>query len=313
MSNKIISWIVPCFNEEDVIETTINRILEVSSDISGYNSEIIIVDDGSRDKTREILRSLIEKDKRINLIGLSRNFGHQIALQAGLDNCSGSAAIIIDADLQDPPEVALEMLKKWEDGFDVVYARRKERQSENIFKKITAGIFYRLLNLLSEVRIPLDTGDFRLIDKKIILELKEMPEKGRFMRGLISWLGFKQTEILYTRNKRFAGKSKYPLRKMLSFALEGITSFSTKPLKIASFFGFIFSVASLISIFYVLFIRIFTSQWVAGWAFLSLAILLSSGIQMLLVGMLGDYIGRIYLETKRRPLYIVDENTCTLI
>jgi len=215
--------------------------------------------------------------------------------------------------LQDPPEVALEMLRKWEDGFDVVYARRKERQSENIFKKITAGIFYRLLNLLSEVRIPLDTGDFRLIDKKIILELKEMPEKGRFMRGLISWLGFKQTEILYTRNKRFAGKSKYPLRKMLSFALEGITSFSTKPLKIASFFGFIFSVASLISIFYVLFIRIFTSQWVAGWAFLSLAILLSSGIQMLLVGMLGDYIGRIYLETKRIPLYIVDENTCTLI
>ena len=306
---KILSWIIPCFNEEEVIEITINRILKVSDLLNNYDCEIIIVDDGSRDNTRKITKKLIDKDKRISLIGLSRNFGHQAALQAGLDNCFGSAAIIIDADLQDPPELVLEMVQKWENGFDVVYARRKERKSEKIFKRITAGLFYRLLNLLSDIDIPKDTGDFRLIDKKIIFELKGMKENGRFMRGLIAWVGFNQTEVLYTREERFAGTSKYPFKKMMRFAKEGIISFSNKPLKVSSYLGFLFSFISLIAISYVIFIRIFTSVWVAGWAFLSIIILLSSGLQMLLIGMLGEYIGSINLEAKKRPLYIVEEIT----
>ena len=304
---KKLSWIIPCFNEEEVIEVAVKRILNVGQLMEKYDHELIIVDDGSKDNSREIIKKLNKNDKRINLIGLSRNFGHQAALQAGLDNCSGSAAIIIDADLQDPPEVVLEMVQKWENGFDVVYAKRKERKSEKFFKKITASIFYRFLNLLSDIDIPRDTGDFRLIDKKIIIELKGMREKGRFMRGLISWVGFNQTQVLYSRDERFAGKSKYPIKKMVRLAKEGIISFSNKPLKVSSYLGFLFSLISIVAIFYVVFVRIFTAQWVPGWAFLSIIILLSSGLQMVLIGMLGEYIGSIYLEAKKRPIYIVEE------
>ncbi len=307
MKETFISWVIPCFNEEEVILETLARIGQVCNSINSYSWEIILIDDGSTDETRNIIKSKIKLDKRIQLIGLSRNYGHQIAVQAGLNNAIGSAVIIIDADLQDPPELAEKLITEWEKGFDVIYGKRIERKSETLFKKSTAAIFYRLMNLLSDIEIPLDTGDFRLIDQKVVYALRDMPEKGRFLRGLITWAGFKQNYVEYKREKRFAGASKYPLRKMILFALEGITSFSRKPLQISSFAGGIASIISFIGIIYVLYIRLMTNNWVEGWAWLSLVILMSSGLQLIFIGILGEYLGRIYIESKNRPLYLVDE------
>tara|TARA_Y100001968_G_C19441172_1_gene762594 strand:+ start:2380 stop:3330 length:951 start_codon:yes stop_codon:yes gene_type:complete len=305
---KLISWVVPCFNEEEVISDTIKRILDISSSINNYLFELILVDDGSQDNTRDIIKSYIIANKRIRLIGLSRNFGHQYAVQAGLNNSQGSAVIIIDADLQDPPELAKAMIQKWEDGFDVIYGQRIERASESHFKKITASIFYRILNSLSEIEIPLDTGDFRLIDRKVIDALKAMPEKGRFIRGLVSWSGFRQVAIPYKRQPRFAGRTKYSIKKMFVFAIEGITSFSRRPLRLATLFGLICALFSFFWIGYVLYIRLFTNAWVEGWAALAVAILFATGVQLICIGILGEYVGRIYLETKGRPMYLIDEN-----
>ncbi len=305
--SKKVSWIIPCFNEEEVINETIIRVKKVCDSIVNYEWEIIIIDDGSKDKTIDIVKSLIKNIKGISFIKLSRNYGHQIAVQAGLNNVTGDAAIIIDADLQDPPELAQKMLIKWEEGYNVVCGRRIKRKSETIFKKITAKYFYRLLNLIADIEIHLDTGDFRLIDRKVISAIKEMPEKERFLRGLISWAGFKQTQIDYIREKRYGGESKYPLFKMMKFAVEGITSFSRKPLQISILVGMISSLLSFIGIGYVLYIRLMTQNWVAGWAGISLAILLTSGLQLISIGVLGEYVGKIYLEAKNRPLYIIEE------
>ena len=306
-NKKIISWIVPCFNEEKVILETLKRIREVSIKINNFNWELIVIDDGSRDNTKKIIQEIKHYPLKIILLSFSRNFGHQQAVQAGLDNCSGSASIIIDADLQDPPEIAKLMIEKWEKGYQVVYGQRTIRREENFFKKFTAFIFYRLLNFLSGVKIPLDTGDFRLIDRTVIDALKNFPEKGRFMRGLIAWIGFNQISVRYVRDPRFAGATKYSLKKMLSFAIEGLTNFSRKPLRLATFTGFLFSLFSFTGMVYVLYVRLFTQSWVAGWAAICMTILLSSGIQLIFIGLLGEYIGNIFFETKNRPLYIIEE------
>ena len=306
-NKKIISWIVPCFNEEKVILETLKRIREVSIKLNKFNWELILIDDGSRDNTKKIVKEIKHYPLKIILLSFSRNFGHQQAVQAGLDNCSGSASIIIDADLQDPPEIAKLMIEKWEKGYQVVYGQRTIRREENFFKKFTAFIFYRLLNFFSGVKIPLDTGDFRLIDRTVIDALKNFPEKGRFMRGLIAWIGFNQISVRYVRDPRFAGATKYSLKKMLSFAIEGLTNFSRKPLRLATFTGFLFSLFSFIGMIYVLYVRLFTQSWVAGWAAICMTILLSSGIQLIFIGLLGEYIGNIFFETKNRPLYIIEE------
>ena len=306
--NSKISWVIPCFNEAAVIKISIERIKKVISKINPkYEHEIIFIDDGSTDETRKIIKKIAEIDPVIKLLGLSRNFGHQVALQAGLNFAFGSAVIIIDADLQDPPEIAFEMINLWEKGYDVIYGKRERRKSESFFKKFSAKLFYKLMTYFSDFEIPLDTGDFRLIDRKIIDALKEMPENSRYMRGLISWTGFRQTYVNYVRDERFAGKSKYSLRKMINLATDGLTAFSKTPLRIASYLGLLTSIFSIIGIIYVFIVRFLTSIWVPGWATLTLAILLTSSVQLFCLGIIGEYIGRNYLETKRRPLYFVEE------
>lgn len=304
-NKKLLSIIIPCFNEEEVISETFKRILKIASEITYLDIEIIFIDDGSKDLTPVLLQNFVNKENFVKAIFLSRNFGHQIAVTAGLDASKGDAVVIIDADLQDPPEVIHEMILEWEKGYDVVYGKRIDRKGESIFKKLTAKMFYRILNMLSDVYIPLDTGDFRLISKNVVQNLKQMPEKDRFLRGMISWVGFRQTAIKYHRDKRFAGVSKYPLRKMLRFASDGILSFSTKPLQISIGLGMVSSFLSLLVICYALFLRIFTNIWVEGWTALMIAVLFIGGIQLLCIGILGNYIGRIYDESKNRPLYLV--------
>ncbi len=305
--SKLISWVVPCFNEHQVISETITRVLNVSKSLKNYSWEVIFVDDGSSDNTKDIIKAFAQDNEAIKLISLSRNFGHQNAVQAGLDASRGSAVIIIDADLQDPPELASSMLEYWENGYKVVYGRRIDRASETIFKKITALLYYRILNFLSEIPIPLDTGDFRLIDQELVLTLKAMPEKGRFLRGLISWSGYKQIGIPYRRDKRHGGVSKYSLKKMVLFAISGITSFSRRPLRLATIFGSICGLISFLLALWVIYIRLFTNSWVQGWAGLAIGILFLSAIQLLCLGILGEYIGRIYEESKSRPMYLIDD------
>tara|TARA_B100000700_G_C15033384_1_gene851623 strand:+ start:247 stop:1200 length:954 start_codon:yes stop_codon:yes gene_type:complete len=304
---KLISFVIPCFNEEDVIQYALQRITNVINTLDKYNWEVIFIDDGSIDRTRAVIQSYIQINEKFKLIGFSRNFGHQCAVQAGLDYANGDAIIIIDADLQDPPELASEMLVKWQKGYHVIYGKRHTRLADSFFKRITAALYYRILSLLSEISIPCDVGDFRLIDRKVVDAINKMPEKGRFIRGLVSWAGFRQTHITYTREARIAGKTKYSLRRMIAFALEGITSFSLRPLRIATYIGVFSSALSTLGILYVLLIRLFTNSWVQGWATLALITLFSSSVQLICLGILGEYIGKIYTESKRRPLYFVDE------
>lgn len=275
--------------------------------MKGINTELIFVNDGSTDKSYEVLKNLALKNEQIRLISLARNFGHQIAVTAGIDASKGDAVVLIDADLQDPPEVIVEMLEKWREGYDVVYGTRLERHGESAFKLATAKGFYRILNRLSDTKIPLDTGDFRLMSRKVVATLKAMPERDRFIRGMVSWVGLKQISLPYVRQQRFAGKSKYPLKKMLKFAMGGVISFSTKPLQVAISIGMACAVLAILGIFYALILRIFTDIWVEGWTALMIAILFIGGVQLITVGILGEYIGRIYSEIQGRPLYVVDE------
>ncbi|MCR4436887.1 MAG: glycosyltransferase family 2 protein [Clostridiales bacterium] len=299
------SVVVPLYNEELVIHETYKRLKSVM-DSTGESYEIIFVNDGSRDKTLEIARSLCREDKSIKLLGFSRNFGHQVAITAGMDYAGGKAVIVIDADLQDPPEVILKMIEKWKEGYEVVYGRRIKRMGETFLKKATAAVFYRVLKSMTSVDIPVDTGDFRLIDRKVCDALKSIPERNRYVRGLISWLGFKQTGVEFVREERFAGETKYPLKKMVKFAADAITSFSYKPLKIATYAG---TVLSLSSFAYLLFLleKLFTRRPVAGWAPAVTLCLLCNGLLFILLGIIGEYVGRIYDEAKGRPLYIIDE------
>ncbi len=303
----LLSVIVPCYNEAAVIEATHQRLLEVL-DGGSIALEIIYVDDGSSDSTLTLIRGFHHQDSRAKVLALSRNFGHQIAVTAGLEQARGDAVVIIDADLQDPPEVILEMLEAWRQGCDVAYGQRTDREQESWFKLVSASLFYRLLNRLSDTPIPLDTGDFRLMDRRVVEAIKLMPERDRFLRGMVSWVGFTQQAIPYRRAARHAGETKYPLSKMLRFATDGIVSFSAKPLKLATWVGVVISSLAVIGILYAIGMRLFTDHWVSGWTFLSVAILFLGGIQLLFLGIIGEYIARIYQQGKERPLYLVADS-----
>lgn len=294
------------FNEEEVIAETYRRLREVMQQ-QPESFELIFVNDGSRDRTADIVRELASRDRTVRLIDFSRNFGHQVAISAGMDYAMGDAVVVIDADLQDPPTVILEMIEKWRQGYDVVYGRRLKRKGETLFKKTTAKMFYRLLRSMTTVDIPVDTGDFRLIDRKVCDVLRSLKEKNRYVRGLVSWAGFRQTAVEYVREERFAGETKYPLKKMLKFALDGITSFSYKPLKLATYLGMAVSAVSFIYLIVVIAQKLFTDSTTAGWTSTVAILLFFNGIMLMLMGIIGEYIGRIYDETKERPLYIVRE------
>ena len=305
-STPLLSVIVPCFNEEAVIAHTHERLSNALRAITPF-FEIIYVDDGSRDRTAELLHDIQKAHGEVRVLRLSRNFGHQIAVSAGLDYASGDAVVLIDADLQDPPEFIARMVEKWRGGYHVVYGQRTERSGETRFKLWTARTFYRLINRLSEVPIPLDTGDFRLMDRAVVDALKRMREKHRLLRAMTSWVGFKQVGLPYERAERFAGESKYPLRKMLGLALDGIVSFSAIPLKFVTMVGFAFSALSVVGIIYALVMRLLTDNWVEGWTLIFITLLLIGGLQFIFLGVMGEYIGRIYSEAKNRPLFLIME------
>lgn len=302
---KLISYILPVYNEQASLEEFYTTLSEVLAKEPNYLFELIFINDGSKDSSFQILQALHEKDDRITVVNFSKNFGHQMAITAGLDIANGDAAIIMDTDLQDPPETSIKLIEKWQEGFQVVYAQRKQRQ-DGVIKKLTAYMFYRILDRLSEVKIPKDTGDFRLLDQSVIIELRKFRETNRFMRGLTSYIGFSQTAILFERNKRFAGETHYPFGKMLKLAFDGITSFSTVPLKVITHFGFYVSMFSFVGIIYAVFVRIFIPEiTVQGTTFAVISVLFMGGVQMIMLGILGEYIGRIYQEVQNRPLYIV--------
>jgi dolichol-phosphate mannosyltransferase len=293
------------YNEEAVIPETYRRLTSVMEGF-GEPYELLFINDGSRDRTGEILRELCKSDRRVKLIDFARNFGHQIAITAGMDYAAGECMVIIDGDLQDPPELIPDMIKLWRQGYEVVYGKRLSREGETFFKKFTAKCFYRILRRMTDVDIPVDTGDFRLIDRKVSEALKQLPERNRYVRGLMSWVGYKQVAIEFQRSERFAGETKYPLKKMIKLAMDGIMSFSYKPLKIATYVGSIISFVSFFYLIAVLVQRIFWPESVqSGWASLIAVSLFFNGIILLILGIIGEYIGRIYDEAKGRPLYII--------
>lgn len=307
MSRPMISLVVPCFNEEEVIEETHRRLAALAESQPAYDFEFLFIDDGSRDRTLPLLREIVAADSRARAVVFSRNFGHQLAVTAGMDEARGDAVVVLDADLQDPPEVVPEMLAKWRDGWQVVYGVRTERKGESRFKLWSAHMFYRVLNYLSDTPIPLDAGDFRLMDRDVVMALRGMPERDRFVRGMVSWVGFRQLALPYDRAARFAGSTKYPLRKMIRFASNGIISFSMRPLKLAMNTGLLCAALACIGIVWVFARRLATQNWVPGWAALTIVVLFLGGIQLVCTGILGEYIGRIYMQSKGRPLYIVLE------
>ncbi len=302
----MISVVIPLYNEEEVLTETHARLSAVMHSV-GEAYELIFVNDGSRDKTPEIAARLCEKDPHARLISFSRNFGHQIAITAGMDYAVGDAVILIDADLQDPPELIPEMIKKWKEGYHVVYGKRIKRNGETAFKKFTAKLYYRFLRRMTDVNIPTDTGDFRLMDRKVCEAMKKLGERNRYVRGLVSWVGFRQYGLEYIREERFAGKTKYPLKKMLRLAMDGITSFSNKPLRLATYMGFLLSGLSFIYLLVVLSQKLFGYPTAWGWASLLAVQLFFNGVMLIMLGIIGTYIGRIYEESKGRPLYIVRE------
>ncbi|HEY8616127.1 glycosyltransferase family 2 protein [Phenylobacterium sp.] len=299
-----LSVIVPCFNEEEVLPET-HRRLGAVLDSLGEDYELLYVNDGSRDRTLAMLRDLAQRDRRVRVINLSRNFGHQIAVSAGLDHAQGRVTVIIDADLQDPPAVIPEMIDKWREGYDVVYGQRRSRPGESAFKLGSARLFYRFLNLLSDRPIPLDAGDFRLLDRAVVDAMRGMREYDRFLRGMVSWVGFRQYALPYDRDARFAGESKYPLMKMLRLAADGILSFSVTPLRAAIVLGLVSAALAFLGIVYAIVLRLTTSTWVSGWTLLFVAILFMGGVQLVTAGIIGEYVGRIYREVKGRPLYLL--------
>lgn len=304
---RLISVVVPCFNEEEVLRAT-NRRLIAALESLPCKFEIIYVNDGSADSTAEILRELQAHDTRVRVLRFSRNFGHQMAITAGLQHASGDAAVVVDADLQDPPEVIAQFVESWRRGFDVVYGVRTERDGETPFKLWTAKAFYRLISRLADASIPLDAGDFRLMDRRVVDALLAMPERDRFVRGMVSWLGFSQTGVPYHREARAAGVTKFPLFKMLRFAADGIFSFSIVPLRVATWVGFAASGIAVLGILVTLAERLKGIEGlVKGWASIFVAVLFIGGVQLICMGIMGEYIGRIYGESKRRPLYVLQE------
>lgn len=301
-----LSAVVPCYNEEEVLSQLYDRLTAACRKAMGDDYEIVLVNDGSRDRTWPIIKGLSEKDSRVVGVNLSRNHGHQLALTAGLSVCAGDRILIIDADLQDPPELLEDMLALADQGADVVYGQRRSRAGETWLKKATAAGFYRLLRKMTDVDIPVDSGDFRLISRRALDTLQAMPEQFRFIRGMVTWIGYKQVPLLYDRAERFAGVTKYPLKKMIRFSLDAITGFSTKPLRVASYVGIFLSFLSVLMIAYTLYAWA-TESVVAGWTSVMAVVLLLGAANMLFLGVIGEYLGRLFIESKHRPLFIIEE------
>jgi glycosyltransferase involved in cell wall biosynthesis len=304
---KKISILIPAYNEEDSIESLYQRLGKLANDNKSYDFEFLFINDGSRDNTLEIIKDYAEKDERISYVNLSRNFGKEIAMMAGFDHVTGDATVVIDADLQDPPELIPQMIKFWEEGFDDVYAKRRSRSGESWFKKSSSRWFYKILQRTTNVPIQIDTGDFRLLDKRCIEALRQIRESQRYTKGMFSWIGYKKKEIIYDRDPRIAGVTKWNYIKLFNFAIDGITSFTTAPLRISSVFGFIVSLVAFVFIIVIVIKTTFYGDPVSGYPSTMAVILFLGGLQLLSLGIIGEYIGRIFNETKARPLYFIEE------
>lgn len=309
MARPELSIIIPIFNEAAVIDELKRRLGAALRTVESTAPtwEVLFIDDGSRDDSLRMLRELAAEEPRFKVVAFARNFGHQMAITAGIDMADGDAVVIMDADLQDPPEVVVDMVLRHREGFDVVYGVRKSRAGETFFKKLTASLFYRLLKSMLGVPIPLDAGDFRLISRPVVLTMRALRERHRFVRGMVAWIGFKQTAIYYDREARFAGETKYPLSKMLRFAIDAITSFSVVPLRLASWLGVGTALVAIVYALFVVYVKVFQGGLVQGWTTLMIAVALGTSAQLFMIGILGEYVGRIYEEIKRRPLYITAE------
>lgn len=307
--NPVLSVVVPLFNEEGNVAPLLKRIVAIVERLPGSPSyEIVLVDDGSTDATLDAIRAEMTRRPHLVLVSLSRNFGHQLAATAGIEIATGDAVVLMDGDLQDPPELIESFVKRWRGGYDVVYAVRRTRKGESKFKLFTASLFYRTIKRLTKVSIPVDTGDFRLMSRRVVEALRRSPERHRFLRGMVSWVGFNQTGVDYDRDERLSGTTKYPLPKMVRFAIDGITSFSDIPLRFASYFGFIVSAIAFVYALVVLGYKLFSLNppgYTPGWASTICAVLFLGGVQLMSLGILGEYIGRVYDEVKGRPLYLV--------
>ena len=310
MEGPVLSLVLPIFNEEAIIPELDRRLRAFLANVGsgvGESWEIIFVNDGSKDRSLSLLKELAAAEPRYKIVSLSRNFGHQTAITAGLDRANGEAVVVMDADLQDPPEVVGQMLARWREGFDVVFGVRSRRHGESAFKKLTAAVFYRLLRgLLGGASMPIDAGDFRLMSRPVVLTLRALREQHRFVRGLVWWVGFRQTAVDYERPARFAGETKYPVRKMFRFAIDGITSFSTVPLRMATWLGLLAGLVAIAGVGWALYSKFFGGV-VRGWTTIMILVGLGSSAQLLMTGILGEYVGRIYEEVKRRPLYVVED------
>ncbi|MFO0678999.1 MAG: glycosyltransferase family 2 protein [Polyangiaceae bacterium] len=316
MSRPTLTAVIPIFNEESVIPELHKRLQDLLSAIeagagargtSPFTTEVVFVDDGSKDASLAMLRDLSAQEPRYRVVSFARNFGHQRAITAGIDYARGEAVVVMDADLQDPPEVVVEMVQKWREGFDVVYGKRRSRQGETFFKLLTAKIFYRTFAAMIPIEVPLDTGDFRLMSRKVVLALRSLREAHRFVRGMVSWVGFRQTAVLYDRHERFAGETKYPLSKMIRFAIDGITSFSVLPLRFSTYLGMFVSVVAIAVALWAVVAQVVFHATVPGWTAIVVLVALLAAAQLLMIGILGEYIGRIYEQVKERPLYVVKE------
>lgn len=305
--NPLISIVVPCFNESETVSLFVETIEKILGDAS-FRHDIIFVDDGSRDDTRDQIRSLTQSHDNIQLVALSRNFGKEAALTAGLDHATGDAVIVIDVDLQDPPELIHDFVRKWRDGFDVVYAAREDRTSDTAAKRATAGGFYRLFNKISAIKIPDNAGDYRLMDRRVVETLKTLPERSRFMKGLFAWVGYQSVGVPYVRPERSAGETKFNFWKLWNFAIDGITSFSTVPLRVWTYVGGVIAVVSAVYAVLIILQTALFGRDVPGYASLLVFILFFGSVQMISAGILGEYLARLFVEVKRRPLYVVDEN-----
>jgi polyisoprenyl-phosphate glycosyltransferase len=310
MPRPTLTVVIPIFNEEEVIPELARRLREViqvwEQQIESW--EVVFVNDGSKDESLAQLKKLAASEPRFKVISFSRNFGHQMAITAGIDRAEGEAVVIMDADLQDPPEVVSEMIERWREGFDVVYGVRTKRHGETLFKKVTAALFYRVLRaMLGGVSIPADAGDFRLMGRPVVLAMRALRERHRFVRGMVAWVGFRQTAVYYARPARFAGETKYPLKKMVRFAVDGIASFSVVPLRFATWLGVASGIVAMLTAAWAIYERFFGNGVVPGWTTIMIAVALGASAQLLMTGVLGEYVGRIYEEIKRRPLYITAE------
>ena len=301
-----LSAVVPCYNEEAVLDVLHARLSAACRDAAGDDYEIVLIDDGSADATRAMIRRMQAEDPHVVGVFLSRNHGHQLALSAGLSVAAGARIFVLDADLQDPPELLCAMMARMDDGFDVVYGVRRSRAGESAFKLATANMFYRVLNRIVDIHIPVDAGDFRLMSRRVVDVLQAMPERHRFIRGMVSWIGYPQTEFLYDRDPRLAGETKYPLRKMVGFAIDAITGFSTAPLRISAAAGFVCAGLSALLGLYVL-IAWMAGATVEGWSSIALLVLFMGGVQLIMVGILGEYVGRLYMQSKARPMFVIEE------